>query len=209
MSRFVVYIFIFLTFTYPSSLLAECRILVFGDSLVAGYGLARKDSFTETLQQSLIDKNHNVTVINGGVSGDTTSSALNRLNWALFDKPGLMIVVIGANDMLRGLPNQNTKNNLTKIITTIKQNNIPVMLAGMRASLNMGEEYIKEFNNIYPTLAEKMDVALYPFFLDGVALQKHLNQRDGIHPNADGTREIVVRITPHVEKMLPSCIQEF
>jgi acyl-CoA thioesterase-1 len=193
--------------TIPSLAWAEnpCRILVFGDSLSAGYGLPKNQAFPKVLEQSLIDKQHHVEVINGGVSGDTTTSALARLDWQLFDKPGFIIIELGANDMLRGLPNPQTEKNLNLIIQKIKKQNILVLLTGMKALPNMGEDYATKFNNIYPRLASKHNVPFYPFFLDGVATKSHLNLKDQIHPNAQGIREIVVRITPHVEKILPLC----
>lgn len=172
------------------------RVLVLGDSLTAGYGLPAGDAFPAQLERALNEHGHAVRVINAGVSGDTSAGGLTRLEWALADQPGLVIVELGANDALRGLDADQTRANLDRIIMRLKQANIRVLLAGMQAPRNMGPDYVKRFDAIYPDLAAKHQVALYPFFLDGVALDPALNQSDGIHPNSEGVAIIVKRILP-------------
>ncbi|MFH1806600.1 MAG: arylesterase [Pseudomonadota bacterium] len=175
------------------------KILLFGDSLIAGYGLAHEEGFAPQLQAALAAAGLNVTVINSGVSGDTSAAGLARLEWALADVPDLVVVELGANDALRGVEPKQTRANLDRIIGTLKERNVAVLLAGMMAPPNMGREYGAEFNSIYPDLAQQHDVPLYPFFLDGVAAERALNQDDGMHPNADGVAIII-------EKMLPTLI---
>lgn len=177
-------------------------LMLFGDSLMAGYGLSATDGFAPQLQQALGKAGYKVRLINSSVSGDTTSAGLARLDWALVDKPDAVLLELGANDALRGTDPSVPRENLQKIIIRLKQENIPVLLAGMMAPPNLGKEYSKQFNSIYPDLAEKFDVALYPFFLDGVAAQPDLNQQDGIHPNPEGVKIVVKRILPSVIKIL-------
>ena len=177
-------------------------ILAFGDSLTAGYGLPRADGFVAQLQSALKKSGKPVRVKNGSVSGDTTSSGRARLDWALDEPVDLIIVELGANDALLGVPPQVTRNNLNAILIELKRRQIPVLLAGMLAPPNWGAEYSRAFNSIYPDLAKLHDVKLYPFFLDGVAAKTHLNQSDGIHPNANGIRIIVEALTPYVLDLL-------
>ena len=174
------------------------RLLAFGDSLVAGYGLNSAESFPAQLEVALRAKGHNVTVINGGVSGDTTAAGRARLDWSLAERPDAVIVELGANDALRGLKPSKAYENLDAILTRLKDENLPVLLAGMLALRNLGPEYREEFDAIFPRLAEKHDVPLYPFFLAGVVLEPGLNQYDGLHPNANGVAVIVERILPYV-----------
>jgi acyl-CoA thioesterase I len=178
------------------------RILVLGDSLAAGYGLAVEDAFPARLEQSLRAAGRDVEVINAGVSGDTTAGGLARLDWALADQPQVVIIELGGNDALRGLPPEQTRENLDAIISRLKQAGIAVLLAGMRAPRNLGSEYYNKFDNLYPELAAKHKVALYPFFLEGVATEELYNQPDGIHPNQDGVQVIVKNILPSVEQLL-------
>lgn len=180
----------------------ELRLLVFGDSLTAGYGLAVADAFPARLQSALTKGRNHVHVINGGVSGDTTAGGLSRLDWALAAKPHMAIVELGGNDALRGLDPRTTFANLDRILARLKKAGVDVLLAGMYAPPNWGREYTAEFNAVFPRLAEKHGVMLYPFFLDGVATVRALNQRDGLHPNAKGVTEIVNRITPYVVRLL-------
>ena len=174
------------------------RLLAFGDSLVAGYGLGPASAFPAQLERALRDKGYDVEVINAGRSGDTTSGGRGRLEWSLADKPDAVLLELGANDALRGLDPGKAYDNLDAILTRLKAKNLPVLLAGMLASRNLGRDYRREFDSVFPRLAEKHDVPLYPFFLEGVALNPELNQSDGIHPNARGVAVIVERILPYV-----------
>jgi len=172
------------------------RLLVLGDSLTAGYGLQPADSFPAQLEEALHDAGYDVRVINAGVSGDTTAGGLSRLAWALSDQPHIVLLELGGNDALRGLPPAETYANLDAILARLENHAISVILAGMQAPRNLGEDYTTAFDAIYPRLASKYALPFYPFFLEGVALDPALNQADGIHPNAAGVREIVRRILP-------------
>ncbi|MEQ9327408.1 MAG: arylesterase [Rhodospirillales bacterium] len=180
------------------------RLLVLGDSLTAGYGLNQGKGFTDQLGDALAAAGDNVIVINGGVSGDTSAGGAGRIGWLLADKPDAAIVELGANDALRGLDPADTKRHLARIIDELKAAGIEVLLAGMLAPPNLGRDYGAAFNAIYPDLAEEKGVALYPFFLDGVAAEPALNQDDGIHPNERGVAVIVERILPAVRRLLAS-----
>lgn len=181
---------------------APTTVLVLGDSLTAGYGLAPEDAFPVRLEAQLARRGHAVNIVNAGISGDTSSGGLARLEWSLTDRPDVVIIELGANDALRGLPSEQTRNNLAAIIERLKQDNIKVLLTGMKAPRNLGEQYYTSFDALYPSLAEQFRVAFYPFFLDGVAGVVELNQDDGIHPNADGVAVIVKRIIPYLEPLL-------
>lgn len=183
---------------------SSLRLLVLGDSLVAGYGLAASESFPAQLEKALQQEAYTVKVINSGVSGDTSAGGLSRLDWALSDNPHLVILELGANDALRGLPVEQTYRNLDAILSRLKEEGIEVILAGMQAPRNLGPRYIQEFDAIYPKLADKHNVNLYPFFLDGVAMDPSLNLPDGIHPNPAGIAVIVERILPVVISELNS-----
>jgi acyl-CoA thioesterase-1 len=177
-------------------------IVAFGDSLTAGYGVKAGESFAAQLQMALQAKGHKVKIVNAGVSGDTTAGGLERLDWSLQPKPVGVILELGANDALRGVDPKQTRANLDKILATLKAKNIDVLIAGMKAPSNWGADYQKEFDAIYPELAAKYGVTLYPFFLEGVALDRAFVQADGLHPTAKGVAEIVKRIMPDVEKLL-------
>lgn len=178
------------------------RIVGFGDSLMAGYGLGPGESFTEKLQAALNAKGHDVVITNAGVSGDTTSGGLSRLDWSIPDGTQLVILELGANDMLRGIDPELVEGNLDKMLARLKQRNIPVLLASMVAAPNLGHAYAESFGSIYPRLAAKYDVPSYPFFLDGVAGDQTLELEDAMHPNAKGIERIVERILPAVEKLV-------
>ena len=178
------------------------RIVGFGDSLMAGYGVGPGEGFTEKLQSALKAKGIDAEVVNAGVSGDTTSGGLSRLDWSVPDGASLVILELGANDMLRGITPDVTEKNLDAMMARLKARNIPVLLAGMRAAPNLGAEYRAAFDAIYARLARKYDAALYPFFLDGVAAEPRYLQADGMHPNAGGVDMIVKRILPVVEKAM-------
>ncbi|MFT0862316.1 arylesterase [Ancylobacter sp. G4_0304] len=178
------------------------RLVAFGDSLTAGYGLAATDAFPAQLQAALKARGHDVVIENAGVSGDTTSAGLARLDWSIPDGTQGVIVELGANDALRGLDPAIAEASLDKILARLKERGIPVMIAGMRAPPNLGKAYQERFDPIYGRLAEKYGVPLYPFFLDGVAGQVALNQRDGIHPTPEGVKIIVANILPAVEAFI-------
>jgi acyl-CoA thioesterase I len=178
------------------------RILVLGDSLSAGYGLPASEAFPVKLGLKLRASGHDVKMLNGGVSGDTSAGGRARLNWALADKPHFAIIALGGNDGLRGLDSGAMRDNLDDIIVRLEAAGIGVLLTGMRAPPNIGPDYGKAFNRVFPDLAQKHDVPLYPFFLDGVAAIPALNQRDGIHPNPRGVAVIVDRIMPFVVRLL-------
>ena len=178
------------------------RLLVLGDSLVAGYGLPPGQSFPDQLQRDLAARGTEISVINAGVSGDTTAGGLARLDWSLADDPQAVIIVLGGNDMLRGLPPEGTGANLDTIISRLRGRGVEVLLAGMMAPRNMGADYVAAFDAIYPALAAAHDIEFYPFFLDGVALDPALNLDDGLHPNQRGIAEISRRILPTVERLL-------
>ncbi len=178
------------------------RIVVLGDSLAAGFRLKPADAFPAQLERALRAKGHVVEVINAGVSGDTTAGGLERVRWAVPEKTDAVILELGANDALRGLDPARAKTNLDKIITALKATGAQVLLAGMIAPGNLGEGYTQSFNAIYPALAGKHGVLLYPFFLDGIALNAQYNLDDGIHPNPKGVAEITKRILPSVEQLI-------
>jgi acyl-CoA thioesterase-1 len=178
------------------------RIVGFGDSLMAGYQLDAGQSFPEKLEAALKARGHDVTVANAGVSGDTTSAGLSRLDWSVPDDTDLVILELGANDMLRGIAPELTEKNLTAMIERLKERGIPVILAGMMAAPNLGADYGDRFNRIYPALAEKYELPFYPFFLDGVAAEKSLLLEDGMHPNPQGVDRMVEGFLPVIEKVL-------
>jgi len=178
------------------------KILVLGDSLSAGYGLLSSQSFPARLEVRLRSIGQNVRVLNGGVSGDTSAGGRARLSWALADKPHFVIIELGANDGLRGLDPFAMRDNIEDIILRLKAVDIGILLTGMRAPPNIGPNYGKVFNSVFADLAQKHEVPLYPFFLEGVAAIPSLNQRDGIHPNPRGVAVIVDRIMPFVVRLL-------
>ncbi|KQT82245.1 arylesterase [Aurantimonas sp. Leaf443] len=182
---------------------APLQVVAFGDSLSAGYGLGPGQSFAERLQAELRKAGREgLVVANAGVSGDTTSGALARLEWSVPESADLVIVELGANDALRGVSPQLAEKNLDAILAKLTARGQRVLLAGMKAPRNLGQEYIDAFDPIYPRLARKYGVALYPFFLDGVVADPALNQADGMHPNEKGVSVILERILPAVEKEL-------
>jgi acyl-CoA thioesterase-1 len=188
----------------PGQALAEelVRLIGFGDSLMAGYGLDGSDGFPARLQAALNDRGHTVEITDAGVSGDTTSGGLARLDWSIPDGVDGVILELGANDALRGLPPEKTRENLNAMIERLNQRGIPVLLAGMLAPPNMGADYESKFNRIYPELAEQHGLVLYPFFLDGVTGDASLLLADGMHPNANGINRMVQGILPYAETFL-------
>jgi len=181
---------------------AAPRILALGDSLTSGYGLPPEDGFTARLAAQLKAEGIAADIINGGVSGDTSAGGLARLDWAMGDHPDFVLVELGANDALRGINPKVTYANLDQILAKLNAAGVKVLLIGMRALANWGPAYEQEFDAIYPKLAAKYGAMLYPFFLDGVALDPKLNQADGIHPNAQGVAVIVARLAPYVARLL-------
>jgi acyl-CoA thioesterase-1 len=178
------------------------RLMVLGDSLVAGHGLPQGEAFPDILGAALTKAGHNVVMLNAGVSGDTTAGGLARLDWSLADNPDAMIVVLGGNDLLRGLEPASTRQNIADILNRMHDENIPVLLAGMQAPRNLGADYAAEFDRIYTELGADQRVIFYPFFLEGVALEDRFNQPDGLHPNLDGVTKITAQILPYAEQLV-------
>jgi len=174
------------------------HLVALGDSLTAGLGLEAQNAYPAKLQAALARQGIDVVVDNAGVSGDTTDGGLARLDWSVPDGTKAVLLELGANDMLRGMDPKQAQTNLDQILARLKERNIPVLLMGMRAAPNLGADYQKAFDGIYPDLAVKYQVPLYPFFLDGVAGTPRLNQADGLHPTAEGVDVIVGRLTPVV-----------
>ncbi|MGS4887541.1 arylesterase [Roseibium sp. MB-4] len=181
---------------------ADLKLVVLGDSLSAGYQLQAGEGFPEQLQKALDARGHSVDVVNAGVSGDTSSGGLSRLDWSVGTDADAVIVELGANDALRGIQPDLTRNNLTQIVKRLTDKDIAVLVAGMLAPRNLGEDYAASFDPIYKDIAEAHGALLYPFFLEGVALNPDLNLADGIHPNAEGVGVIVENILPTVEELL-------
>jgi acyl-CoA thioesterase-1 len=178
------------------------RIVALGDSLTAGYQLPAGDTFPARLERALREKGVAVEVANAGVSGDTSTGGLGRLDWSVPEGTDAVILELGANDMLRGVEPNVTREALDAIVRRLKERRIEVLLCGMLAPPNLGPDYARAFNPIYPQLASAHGVLFYPFFLNGVAANASLNQRDGMHPNADGVATIVARILPKVEELI-------
>ncbi|MCS4245313.1 acyl-CoA thioesterase-1 [Rhizobium sp. BIGb0125] len=175
------------------------QLVGLGDSLMAGYQLPPTDSFTAKLEEALKAKGVNVTVTNAGVSGDTSAGGLARAEWSVPDGTDGVIVELGANDALRGISPDETEKNLDAIISGFKKRNIPVLLVGIMAPPNMGDDYAARFNPIYKRLADKYELILYPFFLEGVVLDASLKLEDGMHPNTEGVDVMVKNALPVVE----------
>ncbi|MBS0546731.1 MAG: arylesterase [Proteobacteria bacterium] len=178
------------------------KIAMLGDSLTAGYGLKPDQALPVRLQAALKAEGRDVTVLNHGVSGDTSAGGLDRVDWMLGDKPDIVMVELGANDALRAIDPATTERNLDALLAKLKAAKVTTWLIGMMAPRNLGPEYVKAFDGLYPRLAEKYQVPLYPFILDGVAQDAALNQGDGMHPNPDGVEVVVKRLLPFVNKNL-------
>ncbi|HVZ00405.1 MAG TPA: arylesterase [Dongiaceae bacterium] len=188
---------------------ADTKILALGDSLTAGYGLKQGEGFADQLQTAFRKMGRPVTVINGGVSGDTSAGGLARIDWALGDQPQVVIVELGANDMLRGVSPDSIRANLAAIIAKAKAAGAKVLLCGMKAQRNLGPDYVAQFDAIYPDLAKQEGVTLYPFFMDGIiqpdgTADRALLQGDGLHPTEAGAALIVQRILPVLLPLLGS-----
>ncbi|MDB5558170.1 MAG: arylesterase [Enterovirga sp.] len=178
------------------------KLVALGDSLTAGYNLPQNAAFPSVLEAALKARGHKVEIANAGVSGDTATGGLERVDWSVPDGTDGVILELGANDMLRGTDPDVTRRALDTIIARLTERKIPVMLAGMYAARNLGPDYIRRFDAIYPELAQKHGLVLYPFFLDGVAGEAKLTLPDGLHPSAEGVKLIVERILPAVETFL-------
>ncbi|MFZ5677224.1 MAG: arylesterase [Pseudomonadota bacterium] len=178
------------------------RILALGDSLTAGLGVDPADAFPAKLEAALKARGHDIVITNAGVSGDTSTAGAERLDWALADPVDAVILELGANDALRGIDPDQTEKALDRILAELKARKLPVLFAGMLAPRNLGPDYGKKFDALFPRLAEKHGVLFYPFFLDGVAADPALNQPDGLHPNSKGVDMIVSRILPITEDLL-------
>lgn len=181
---------------------APVKILAFGTSLTQGYGLPPGTEFPAVLQARLKASGIDATVINAGVSGDTSSDGLSRIDWSLADHPDAAIVEMGSNDALRGIDPKLTEKNLAAMLARFRDAHVPVLLLGMKAPRNLGPDYANAFDPIYPRLAKEFGVLFYPFVLDGVALNAKLNQADGMHPNPDGVKIIVGRMLPSVKQLV-------
>jgi acyl-CoA thioesterase I len=184
------------------ALAAPAKLLVLGDSLSAGYGLPHDQGFEVQLQQALKARGHDVAIIDGAVSGDTSAGGRARLDWTLGDGADAAIVELGANDGLRGVDPKDMQANLTAILDELAEKHIPVLLTGMYAPPNLGPDYQKAFRAVFDTLGKRPGVLYDPFFLDGVAMQPDLIQADNLHPNAEGVKREVARILPVVEQLL-------
>jgi len=178
------------------------KLAILGDSLAAGYGLSPAQAFPARLQAALKEKGRNVTIVNHGVSGDTTAGGVERLDWMLGDKPDIVLVELGGNDGLRALDPAATERNLDTIVSRLKAAGVTVWLTGMLAPRNFGPEYARQFDGLFKRVADRHGVPFYAFFLDGVAQDPALNQADGIHPNARGVDVIVERLLPFVTRNL-------
>lgn len=181
---------------------APLKIVAFGDSLTAGYGLATQDAFPARLERALKARGFRVEIDNAGVSGDTATAGLSRLDWSIPEGTDAVIVELGANDMLRGIDPAVTRQALDAIVSRLKARNIDVLLCGMRAAPNLGADYAQRFESIFAELARKHDILLYPFFLDGIAAQAKFMLRDGVHPSAAGIEAVVAAILPKVEELI-------
>ena len=186
----------------PGAHAAPVRLLILGDSLSAGYGLPHTDGFEVRLADALRAQGHDVTIIDGAVSGDTTAGGLARLDWTLGDGADAAIVELGANDGLRGVDPADTEKNLTAILDKLAAKHIPVLLTGMYAMPNLGADYANSFRAVFDRLGKRPGVLYDPFFLEGVAEVPGLNQADGMHPNAEGVKRVVARLLPMVDKLL-------
>lgn len=186
----------------PGAAGGPLRVLVLGDSLASGYGLAAADGFVAQLGRALAARGHDAVAVDAAVSGDTTAGGLARLEWALAGGADAAIVELGANDALRGIDPAASRANLDAILSRLAAEGLPVLLAGMAAPRNLGADYVAAFDGMYGELARAHGAILYPFFLEGVALQPALNQADGLHPNAEGVARMVAGILPQVEALL-------
>ena len=200
-------IFFFLSIFVNTAYSKTLKVIVFGDSLIAGYGLLKEDGFVNQLQNKINYSKINLKLINSGVSGETSTGLFNRFKWILEEEYDAVIISIGANDALRGINPIITYRNIENILIHLKKNKIPTMLIGMKAPSNLGKEYVNQFNSIYTSLSKKYDVIFYPFFLKDVALEPVFNQKDMIHPNKKGVGKIVENIYPYFFRFYKSLLK--
>ena len=194
----------FSLFVPPAAAQQPVRIVFVGDSLTAGLGVETGKGYVDRLKAKLEEKGLPIEAVNAGVSGDTTAGGLSRLDWSVPDDIDGVVLALGGNDALRGIPVEKSRANLAAAIENLQARGIPVLLAGMMSPPNMGSEYEQAFNAIYSELAGEHDIAFYPFLLDGVAAEAALNQADGMHPNADGMAVIASRMLPVMEEFVRS-----
>ena len=192
---------------------AQKTLLIIGDSLVQGFGLPQEDGFVRQLNKKLIDDGMKVHLVNGGVSGDTTAGGLARLDWSITNEIDAVVVSLGANDMLRGLPPKHSKSNLTKIIQKLRDRNLPILLVGIKSIGNYGSDYKTKFDNIYYDLAKEFDLLLYPDLLSPILNKENVNladyyQSDKLHPNAAGVHLMVEGIKPFLADLIELIISE-
>lgn len=201
---FIVFFLPSISFSFASArnTIEKTTIITVGDSLTAGFGVDFNKGYPALLQKKLDAKGYNTTVINSGVSGETSSGTLSRIAWVLEMKPDIVILETGANDGLRGIPTEVPAKNLLEIIHMLQERDVIVVLAGMQMVQNLGEDYTKKFNAIYPTVAEKTGVIFMPFFLKDVAADQNLNQLDGLHPTHQGYEIITTNILSYVEEAI-------
>jgi acyl-CoA thioesterase-1 len=189
----------------PAEALVEGTIVAVGDSLTAGYGLSEDAAYPALLERRLRADGYRYTVVNAGISGETSTGAANRMEWIMTLNPDIVILATGANDGLRGIDPALTRKNIDGIVADLRARGVVVVLAGMKMVKNMGREFTDAFEDIYPSVAEKHDVILIPFFLEGVAAEKALNQADGIHPTAEGYEKVTGVVYPYVVAAIERC----
>jgi len=202
MRRYVALALLFVLLAAAPAPAAERVIVVLGDSLTAGLGVAREEAYPALLEARLRREGYDYRVVNAGVSGDTSAGGLRRVDWALRARPAIVIVALGANDGLRGLPVDALRDNLEQIVRRVRAAGARVLLAGMRVPPNYGDEYARDFAAVFPEVGRRTGVPLAPFLLDGVAGEARLNQADGIHPTAEGQRLIASRLWSHLRPLL-------
>ncbi len=190
-------IFFFLSILVNTAYSKTIKVIVFGDSLISGYGLLKEEGFVNQLQEKINFSKINLKLINSGVSGETSTGLFNRFKWVLEEKYDAIVISIGANDALRGINPTTTFQNIENILIHLKKIKMPTMLIGMKAPANLGRDYVDEFDTIYPSLAKKYNIFFYPFFLKDIALEPTFNQKDMIHPNKKGVSKIVENIYPY------------
>ena len=206
---YLVLFFLFIySFTNATEKLENFRLIIIGDSLIQGYGLPKDKGFVNQLQKKILEKKDNILLINGGVSGDTTAGGLSRIDWSITDDINAVAISLGANDMLRGLPPNFSKENLSKIIMKIKENNLPILLIGIKSIENYGTEYKNEFDSMFSNLADEFELFLYPDLMAPILNEEkdlsHYLQEDMLHPNEKGVEIIVQEILPTITNFIDS-----